>query len=1267
MAWLDKLAERAGYLSAEKAKRLQAQAVFAMLAEDSGQLEANYAQLDNQQRAYVQSAITFFCVNQKAKTAASYEFGVYERKKGEEGLEAIPNHPFEMLLAAPNSDMSLNRYLLMLGTFAYLSINGNAYWYMEFKAGEPIKLLPLSPGKISVIPDKAKFIAGYKYRVGGRVLTLESWEVVHIKTFNPRDPYYGLSDIEAHAFALEGDIHSAKEFNASLRNRGVPRAIVSTATPMAAPTFERFKADWQREYSGYENTDKTAILNAGQIEYTPLAIPPRDLQRLEARTFNMEVIELVHGVPLGLYARNATEANAIAAERRFLRDTIKPMHTLVQEALSTQVVIPFYGDEYVGQFDDCVLEDQEQRLRELEIVSNGVMGTSGTKRPVMTPDEIRKRYFQLDPLPEEAEPEPAQPVPPQLQEPRQQGPEPEAPDEEADEEARGQAKAADLSKWRKVAIKAVKAGRDPAERKFYSEWLTTEELDDIQGKLAYCETAEEVRALFADPFAQAGKATRRRKRYPDRYDERLKVERRVELALRKALSAQEERVVNVIRMTQEAPSTEFWREELGTLKAPGRMWQAISAVITPVVLKAAEQALDDTEAYLYGSKAIDQDKLTFTATEDGAPGDIGFGLDWALINSDAADWAAKYTGELVKSVDANTKRMLKRQVSEWINAGESLEQLIKRISPPFDKKRARRIAVTETTRAYAEANSYIWQKSGVVEGRQWQTAADERVCPICGPLHGQTVTLGKAFEGGLTNPPAHPNCILPGNEVMAIGPISAAAKSFYVGRAVEVSLASGRNLTVTENHSILTPQGWIAAKFLNKGDNIFYAARPEGIAARIEPDNEHVPAAVEQVFRALEESGTVTSVRMPATAEDFYGDGRFLDGNVNIVHADGLLLGDVQAKRSEIASKGDLNGNSADEFSLVGKSALAQGFAGNSAPASGIVRRCEQCGSLLGRSIGPAGIHGIRDSARRDTSLENALAESPAIDPGLAREFLLSFASDVALQEIVEIRYFDAACHVYDLQCDLYGLYTCNGVLVKNCRCWIVPVIPEEMPEPGEPDKLASTRQWVRENITVPIEPPPAGLSPDKLEQWNATMDPVQFSVIDDSEVIERFAREVHAVMQEYDLPLLNELSDKGRLVGGVAELWTEDSGRLGGIRLNADFWRKLQRQNLTLDQWMKDASKSGFLIGESVEDLARHEAMHWASHRAAKFQGPYKKDMIRAAWEEARAAKNFPSDYASQNMSEYFAEMALGVHKYGIAAMAHNDRMSKILWELFG
>ena len=82
--------------------------------------------------------------------------------------------------------------------------------------------------------------------------------------------------------------------------------------------------------------------------------------------------------------------------------------------------------------------------------------------------------------------------------------------------------------------------------------------------------------------------------------------------------------------------------------------------------------------------------------------------------------------------------------------------LIDSLAPAFGTQRASLIASTEVTRAFAEANRIAYDESGVVTAYQWQTAADERVCPICGPLHGKQAQKGQRFNGLF--PPAHPNC-----------------------------------------------------------------------------------------------------------------------------------------------------------------------------------------------------------------------------------------------------------------------------------------------------------------------------------------------------------------------------------------------------------------------------------------------------------------------------------------------------------------------------
>jgi hypothetical protein len=45
----------------------------------------------------------------------------------------------------------------------------------------------------------------------------------------------------------------------------------------------------------------------------------------------------------------------------------------------------------------------------------------------------------------------------------------------------------------------------------------------------------------------------------------------------------------------------------------------------------------------------------------------------------------------------------------------------------------------------------LWRK-------EWYTAVDELVCPVCRALHGTIVPVDKKFPGGFDGPPAHDGC-----------------------------------------------------------------------------------------------------------------------------------------------------------------------------------------------------------------------------------------------------------------------------------------------------------------------------------------------------------------------------------------------------------------------------------------------------------------------------------------------------------------------------
>jgi len=150
--------------------------------------------------------------------------------------------------------------------------------------------------------------------------------------------------------------------------------------------------------------------------------------------------------------------------------------------------------------------------------------------------------------------------------------------------------------------------------------------------------------------------------------------------------------------------------------------------------------------------------------------EYGLAIDWSLPNAEAVEWAGRYAAELVKGINGTTGEALKRSISSWLDTpGATMGDLYEELGGlyPFGESRARMIAVTEVTRAYAEGNlagARGIEAEGLFEWRKkWQTNNDELVCSLCAPMHGQTArgTDGEEWtEAGLSvaSPPMHPRC-----------------------------------------------------------------------------------------------------------------------------------------------------------------------------------------------------------------------------------------------------------------------------------------------------------------------------------------------------------------------------------------------------------------------------------------------------------------------------------------------------------------------------
>jgi SPP1 gp7 family putative phage head morphogenesis protein len=130
------------------------------------------------------------------------------------------------------------------------------------------------------------------------------------------------------------------------------------------------------------------------------------------------------------------------------------------------------------------------------------------------------------------------------------------------------------------------------------------------------------------------------------------------------------------------------------------------------------------------------------------------------VHTAAAQWASRYSYDLIRGMNQTTQAQMQIAVDEWFKDQTSLGALRKQLEPTFGAKRAKLIAQTETTRAAYEGSKEGYQESGVISEVEWVCVNDEKVCPICGEdgLNGKRAPLGGEFPDGTDGPPAHPGC-----------------------------------------------------------------------------------------------------------------------------------------------------------------------------------------------------------------------------------------------------------------------------------------------------------------------------------------------------------------------------------------------------------------------------------------------------------------------------------------------------------------------------
>jgi len=195
----------------------------------------------------------------------------------------IKSHALLDKLKRPNPEKSGVQF--RKAVMGYLLVAGNSYIYAIRKgiAGPPDELWPMQPDKIKILPTATRGIVGYEYDdfKGTDKNPILAANMLHLMTWNPDDPLFGLSGIEVGALMVD-QVTAAQKWNLALLQNGA-RMSGAFTTPIILEPNARSKLEDKvnEKMAGYRNAGKIAVLDGG-LQWNQIGAPPSEMDWLQA-------------------------------------------------------------------------------------------------------------------------------------------------------------------------------------------------------------------------------------------------------------------------------------------------------------------------------------------------------------------------------------------------------------------------------------------------------------------------------------------------------------------------------------------------------------------------------------------------------------------------------------------------------------------------------------------------------------------------------------------------------------------------------------------------------------------------------------------------------------------------------------------------------------------------------------------------------------------------------------------------------------------------
>ncbi len=292
------------------------------------------------------------------------------------------------------------------GIVTYRLVNGNSYILMiesQNSRKPPTELYLLRPDRVEIVPGRNNVPYIYRYTINNNSYDFKVDKltgcsaVLHLKTFNPLNDWYGLSPIEAAAYSIDQHNQAGAWNQAMLQNGARPSGAIvvksakdGSGGSLSQEQYQRLKVQINDHYSGSINAGRPILLEGG-LEWKEMSLLPRDMDFIESKHSSARDIALASGVPpqlLGIPGDN-TYSNLVEARLSLWEQTVLPTLENIICHLNSWLT-PKFGEDLCLSYDKDAIEIlMEKRQKLWKYVENASFMTLNEKREA----------FGLPPLP----------------------------------------------------------------------------------------------------------------------------------------------------------------------------------------------------------------------------------------------------------------------------------------------------------------------------------------------------------------------------------------------------------------------------------------------------------------------------------------------------------------------------------------------------------------------------------------------------------------------------------------------------------------------------------------------------------------------------------------------------------------------------------------------------------------------------------------------------------------------------------------------------